>query len=93
MEINKDGERCIDLDNIDLTSIEKKSKKPEEAKVESQSKIGLFSIFTILNKLIDSQFSKITDIKKVDKRTEQIELTLRSMHTAPSLSKDVNDER
>jgi hypothetical protein len=90
MLTEKDDKHCIDLDNIDLAAVDKKI-KAEEFKL--RGKVGLFSIFTILKKLIDSQFSKITDVKKVDKRTEHIESTLRSMHVAPSLSKDINDER
>ena len=90
MSMNKDYDRCIDLDNIDLVAVDKKIKERE---FELRGKIRFFSIFTILKKLIDSQFSKITDLKKVDKRTELFESTLRKMHIETSLSKDINDER
>ena len=90
MSMNKDYDRCIDLDNIDLVAVDKKIKERE---FELRGKIRFFSIFTILKKLIDSQFSKVTDLKKVDKRTELFESTLRKMHIETSLSKDINDER
>jgi hypothetical protein len=90
MSMNKDYDRCIDLDNIDLVAVDKKIKERE---FELRGKIRFLSIFTILKKLIDSQFSKVTDLKKVDKRTELFESTLRKMHIETSLSKDINDER